>query len=477
MKEHGRWESVARGRTLGGSGAVNAQMWVLGDPKDWDTIGQEQWAWRRIGPLFEWLNSKFDTRLVSKSNKTLAAMMKACKTFQVVEDHQQAILEGKVASPLSYCRQNNSASERQNPFSVLVEPLIAGGQVTVVDAATVERVVLNAKHEATGVVFSVPGSGARYVAARHEVVLCAGTFNSAQLLMLSGVGPREELARHAIPCLLDLPVGQGLVDHVYARTSAFLKDPADRTDGSFLDCTGFYKSKWSQQNEPERGRDMQLVMYAAPPRIASLNTAVSELIGKVFALGSRSTLRGKVFHFLHRIVVAAFVGTGILEKKLIRAAAMGTPLNHPRSRGSLTLRSADPHVAPVIDLGLLSAPEDRQRLVEAVRLMLDAWRAEPLASLVETLDPGTQKLLNATDDEILRYVLATGSHAWHPCSTAAIGRVVNASLRVKGASRLRVADCSSLPNVPSGNTMCAAFLVGANAAELIGAEWDPKAHS
>ncbi len=267
------------------------------------------------------------------------------------------------------------------------------------------------------------------------------------------------------------------MDHTFARTTAFLRDPPDRTDGSFLDATGFWKSAWSQQNEPQRGRDMQLVIYAAPPSEGSLNQVALELVSKLVALGPRSSLRGQAFHFVHRVVVALLGGTGLLQGKLQRVAAMGTPLNHPRSRGSLTLRSADPHDAPAIDLGLLSAPEDRARLVEAVRLMLAAWKTEPLASLVESLEPQTQKLLTATDEEVLRYILATGSHAWHPCATAAIGRVLDASLCVKGVARLRVADCSSLPDVPSGNTMVPAFLVGANAAEIIGAEWDPKART
>ena len=477
LKEHRRWDGAARGKTLGGTGAINAQMWVVGDPKDWDTIEEEQWAWSRIAPLFEWLNGKFDTRLVSRGNRTLAAMMKAFKNMQVVEDHQQAVLEGLVASPISYTRQNNSLSERQNPFSVLVEPLLAGGQVTVVDAATVERVVLNAQREAVGVVFSVPGAGAHFVAARREVVLCAGAFNSAQLLLLSGIGPRAELARHSIPCVADLPVGQGLAEHCYTRTSAFLREPCDRTDGAFIDATGFWKSAWSQQHEPHRGRDLQLALYAAPPRELSLNVAVMDLVARVFALGPRESLRGRLFMFAHRVLVAALGASGLLDGKLRRAATVAVPLNHPRSRGSLTLRSADPHDAPLIDLGMLSAPEDQQRLIEATRLTLAAWKTEPLASLVESIEPGAAALVEAPDAQVLQYILRTCSHAWHPCSTAAIGRVLDGSLRVKGVARLRVADCSSLPDLPSGNTMVPAFLVGANAAEIIGAEWDPKART
>ena len=183
--------------------------------------------------------------------------MQSFKLFTVVEDHQKAILDGTIASPISLSRQMNSKSERLNPFSVLIEPLLLNGNVTVVDSALVERVVIEDK-TARGVVFSVEGAGARFVSARQEVILCGGSINSAQLLMLSGIGPKEQLSRLGLTCIADLPVGQGLIDHPFAVTAAELKQAGPPTDGSFLDCTGFYKSEWSRKNEPNRGRDMQV---------------------------------------------------------------------------------------------------------------------------------------------------------------------------------------------------------------------------
>jgi choline dehydrogenase-like flavoprotein len=96
------------------------------------------------------------------------------------------------------------------------------------------------------------------VQANKEVILCAGAFGSPQLLMLSGIGPKQELLKHDIPCRVELPVGEQLMDHVFTLTAAFLKQPAVTTDGSLLDCTGFYKSDWSKEVEPKRGRDMQV---------------------------------------------------------------------------------------------------------------------------------------------------------------------------------------------------------------------------
>jgi hypothetical protein len=120
-------------------------MWVLGDPKDWDTIKSDLWNWNNIAPLFEWLNSKFETRLVSKANKTLISLMQSFKSLSMVDDHQHAIVNNSCSSPVSLCRQNNSLSSRQDPFSVLIEPLLLAGNVTVVDSAFVERVVIHDK--------------------------------------------------------------------------------------------------------------------------------------------------------------------------------------------------------------------------------------------------------------------------------------------------------------------------------------------
>ena len=147
--------------------------------------------------------------------------------------------------------------------------------------------------------------------------------------------------------------------------------------------------------------------------------------------------------------------------------AASTVLNHPRSRGSLTLQSADPKAAPIIDCGMLEDPDDVSRLVDGVRRQLSFWKTEPIASQVVEFDPRTKPLFNGSEDDIVKHIKATGSHAWHPVGTCAIGKVVDESLCVMGVKNLRVADASILPNLSSGNTMIPAFLCGARAADII----------
>ena len=142
--------------------------------------------------------------------------------------------------------------------------------------------------------------------------MSAGAYGSAQLLMLSGIGPKQELLKHDIHCRADLPVGQDLMDHSYVATVAFLKEPCQPYDGSFLDATGFYKSDWSKKHEPQRGRDMQVAFYISPPPEIFLAKAASDLVAKAVPVAPRNTLRGKVHIFLTRMLSAILINTHIL---------------------------------------------------------------------------------------------------------------------------------------------------------------------
>jgi choline dehydrogenase len=471
MKAHKRWEVSTRGKTLGGTAAINAQMWVVGDPRDWDAVGDEEWSWAKVRPLFDWLNATFKPRNVSTNNKTLQMVMAVLKGFTIVPDHQEKVLESNPQEAIiSTTKQCNAPGKRLNPFDVLIEPLLAdkSKHVRVVDHATVERVVLNAKNEAVGVVFSVPGRGAYYLPTEREVILCAGTFNSAQLLLLSGIGPRDDLVRLGIQCHVDLPVGRNLMDHTAFATVGFLKQTADKYDGSMTDAVGFYKSNWSREHESQRGRDMQMVLYCHANPAFFIPQAAKALISKIIPFAPRTSWAGRVHTFFGNLLGAALRHSHVLDRQLSRAVAMGGVLNHPRSRGSVRLSSADPHAAPVIDLGMLDDRlADMPRLVDCVKRQLAAWKTEPLASNVASFDPGTQALFGASDAAIEDFIERTGTHCYHPVGTASIGRVCDFDLMVKNTRGLRVADCSVLPDAPSGNTMVPALLVGCNCARLI----------
>lgn len=185
----------------------------------------------------------------SCNNKVVADLMRASGHKQV-PDYNEAIVQGVTEGVVGYCRQNNVNGQRSNPWEVLVEPILGQGKnmIVVVDEAHVHRITLNGTR-ATGVVFSVLGTGSHWVEAKKEVILCAGAINTP---MLSGIGPSEHLEQHA---------------SVYVI--ALLKQaPKNHSEGSLCGATGFYKSAWSKKHEPHRGCDMQYTFVAEAPRPA-----------------------------------------------------------------------------------------------------------------------------------------------------------------------------------------------------------------
>ena len=133
-------------------------------------------------------------------------------------------------------------------------------------------------------------------------------------------------------------------------------------------------------------------MYANPPASVALQIGVKDLARKIVNPTVRSSLTGQFFQFIYRSLLALFTSTHLLDSKISRAVALSTVLNHPRSRGSVTLASADPRSAPIIDLNLLAAPEDMDRLVQGVREQLKCWKSEPIASQIADFDPKTKAL-------------------------------------------------------------------------------------
>jgi choline dehydrogenase-like flavoprotein len=117
-------------------------------------------------------------------------------------------------------------------------------------------------------------------------------------------------------------------------------------------------------------------MYSSPPVKSMLQIGVRDLLLKVISVKPRSSFPGQIYQMLFRALIALFQSTHLLDAKIGRTVAMGTVLNHPRSRGSLTLRSADPRDAPIISLNLLDAPEDMPRLVQALREQLKCWQSQ-----------------------------------------------------------------------------------------------------
>jgi choline dehydrogenase len=279
--------------------------------------------------------------------------------------------------------------------------------------------------------------------ASREVVLCGGAVNTPQLLLLSGIGPADELRAHGIDVVVDAPnVGRGLQDHlavsaVYTANAPVSYFGADK-------------------------RPAVLLKYLLA-RKGPFSSNIAEAGGFV---RTRSDLPGPDLQLLFG--PAMFMAHG-LEDAPGHGFSLGPYLLTPQSRGSITLRSADPMAKAVVRAGYLSEQADLDVLVEGMRLTLDIASRDPLRR-----HSGGRFLpaVGADDEGALRqHVRERAETIYHPTSTAAMGAsaeaVCDPELRVRGVEGLRVADASVLPDVPRGNTNAPVVMVAEKAADLL----------
>jgi choline dehydrogenase-like flavoprotein len=329
----------------------------------------------------------------------------------------------------------------------LTDEVQARENLTIVTGAHVTRILIE-DDRATGVEVRT-SDGARTIAARREVVLSAGTFNSPQLLMLSGIGPRDHLSSLGIDTVLDAPaVGENLQDHIYAHVYTLA---AAGTGGSVP--PGLAEAdiaRWLASHDgpssyfTENGVGWATRDGKAVPDyelLLSYNTAPGNF-GEVADADGRS-------------------GTTI-----------GVVLLQPKSRGTVRLTSSDPLAKPVIDPRYLSEGADVASLVAGLRIAQRLAQADVLKPWAETIFPA----VDASDETLAAFIPGDIGTVFHPVGTVRMGAaddpaaVVDERLRVKGIAGLRVADASVMPALIRGHTMAPTVFIGHRAADLIAAD-------
>jgi choline dehydrogenase-like flavoprotein len=309
--------------------------------------------------------------------------------------------------------------------------------------AAATRVIFDGKR-AAAVEFEQLGAR-RVVTARREVVLCGGAINSPQLLMLSGIGDRDQLADHGIDVVKEAPdVGANLLDHLAVPLGFDV--PND---------TLFAAEK-----------PLELVNYLVRRR-GMLTSNVGEAYGFV---RSRPELELPDLELI--FAPAPYFEEGIGDPYDRHAVVMGPILLKPQSQGTITLRSADPKDKPIIDPGYLTdnAGADRAALMAGLRMCADIAKSAALTGTIGKV----ARPLGAPDlgDETLERALNSLSHTlYHPVRTCRMGSddasVVDPELRVRGVDGLRVADASVMPTIIRGHTHAPSVLIGEKASDLI----------
>jgi choline dehydrogenase len=336
--------------------------------------------------------------------------------------------------------------ERSDARKAFLDPLAGDGRLSIVTGARVDRILIE-NGRAVGVEYTRNGETHRAAASR-EVLVGAGTYNTAKLLMLSGIGPADHLREHGIAVVADLPVGLNLRDHHEVPVIATTKGKS----GYFGEDRGW----------PLIRNGLQYLLFNSGP---VTTTGIEACLFYDPDGGERPTIQlyCAPIVYLDRDVSAARPTWGVtLTSCLLR----------PKARGRVTLRSADPAAQPLVDCNFFGDPDDLRLTIASLKHARALLDTEPFKSKIrEELLPGRALHDDAT---LAKFCGQTVKTNYHPVGTARMGAdsdptaVVDARLRVRGVDGLRVIDCSIMPAIVSGNTNAPAMAIGSKAAELIG---------
>ncbi len=520
---------VPRGKMLGGSSGINYMAYVRGHPGDfdaWAAGGATGWSYDEVLPYFkksEGLASSGDIVVDTDAHNTegplgvsvRAPVLPAAEQFvaaAVAAGIPRGDYNGRdrtgpdgVASLLQTTTRDGKRSSTYHAF--LEGDAEARPNLEIVCHAHVTRVVLEGEGDAltaTGVEYRTPDGTTEVVRAGREVILSGGAVGSPQVLMLSGVGPRDELEAAGVTCVLDAPeVGKHLKDHLQVGlmfsapgVGVSMNDvgvsmgpdalrapngplPADPADDASL--------------PPE----LQALQAEATRQVTEWATTGQGLVSSSLYDASAWYSTGLGDEHTHDAQLAVFT-TGYnrdIWQRCLRVdpddyfadpdttlapdaesiSVLANPVQ-PHSEGEIRLASADPLDPPDIRMNYYGDPHDLEVMVSVLKRALDLadnWPTElgpllvpkPLAE-----KHGYQPGERPSDDLLVDMARHYSFTVYHLTSTCRIGSVVDPELRVDGVRHLRVADASVMPDVVSGNTNAACIMIGEKAAELLAAE-------
>jgi choline dehydrogenase len=460
-QEHAADRSVywPRGKTLGGSSAINAMIYIRGNPDDYDawrsTYGCTGWGYKDLLPYFRRAedNERGESQYHGKGGP-LSVQDLRYKSEQARAFVEAAVARGAVANddfngPLQEGVGFYQVTQRDGARCSAAHAYLARRpqNLTVITGALAIGLVFEGGR-AAGVTYLRAGK-VETARAEAEVILAAGAIGTPHLLLLSGIGPADELRRHGIYALADVPaVGANLIDH-----------PAVPVVWSTPGVKGLWESTGN--------RDFlrwQLT-HKGP-----LTSNIAEAGG--FA---RSDPRLVAPDLQWHVLPVGFLEQGLIDPARRATTALVT-LVDVASRGRLTLASRDPRHRPLLDPAYLSEARDLDALAAGVRMVRDYATAAPLSKIIGAeLAPGPAV---HGEYELRDYVKRTVGTLYHPVGTCAMGgdvgksasgfdSVVDPQLRVRAVKGLRIVDASVMPTVPRGNTNAPVIAIAERAADLI----------
>jgi choline dehydrogenase len=447
----GRRMFQPRGKVLGGSSSINAMVYMRGHPHDydgWANQGCTGWSYKEVLPYFRKAEreQRFGGECHGRDGPLSVEAQRHVNQWSsdFVEAGRVAGLDrrddfnGGTPDGVGIHAVMQQRGERESAATAYLNPVRGRANLQVETGSHVLGLSYEGRR-VTGLSYQQDG---RVIEARaqREVLLCAGAFQSPQLLMLSGIGPPEELSRHGIPIVHDSPdIGRNLQDHLLTPLA--------------------YRAREQHGLDPGLGSLVRWMLFRTGPLTSNIAEA-----GMFFR--SRADLPAPDLQMLFGPVF--FLHHGFTRPEG-HGFTLGPVLLTPKSRGRITLRSSDPTAPPRIDPNYLSDESDRQTMIAGMRLARRIASTEPLArhAAYEHL-PGPKC---ETDDEFLASLALEAETCYHPVGTCRMGvdstAVVDPSLRVNGVTGLRVVDASIMPAIVRGNTTAPTIMIAEKAADLI----------
>ena len=454
---NGRSINWPRGKVWGGSSSLNGLLYVRGQAEDYDQWRQQGnvgWAWDDVLPYFKRSENSVrggddfrgDSGPLTVDDMRLRReicdqWVEAAQTagYKFNPDYNGADQEG-----VGYFQFTSRKGLRCSAATAYLKPNLGQSNLTVISKALTRRVLFEGRI-ATGVEIE-RDSNRETITARSEVILCAGAIGSPQILMLSGIGNGEHLKSHGIEVLRDAPdVGRNLQDHLQARLIHKCAKPTMNNEVNSL----LGKAKIAAEYAFKRTGPMTMAASLACGFLKTReDLATPDIQFHIQPWSADSPAEGP-----HKF--SAFTSS-VCQLR-------------PESRGHLELASANPKDYPLIHPNYLATPLDQQTMVAGVKIARQIAETDPLkSSITSEHAPGADA---QSDEDLLEWVRNTSTTIYHPTGTCRMGQddsaIVDERLRVKGVSNLRVADCSIMPTLVSGNTNAPAMMIGEKLSDMI----------
>lgn len=460
----GRAMYVPQGRTLGGGSSVNAMIYIRGQREDydrWAALGCDGWGYEDVLPIFR--RAENNQRLADEFHGN-DGMLRVSDlgyrhplSYAFVRAAQQAgypyndDFNGARQRGVGFYQTTTHDGRRGSTAATYLRSVRRSPLLTIRTGARLDRLLFE-NGAVSGVAYRDAAGHVYEARIREECILAAGGIGSPKALQLSGIGHEERLARHGIPAIRHLPgVGENFQDHVCASVYARTRDP--------ISLLGADKGIRAARH------GLQYLLW----RTGLLTSNVIESGGFIDTDGS-----GRPDVQIH--VTPRLVGDFDREPPPGHGITINPCILRPTSRGTVTLRSADPADPPVVVANNLTTREDIDTIVRGLKVSRRILRAPALAGLIESeLLPSADE--HITDADLEEHARRVAKTVYHPSGTCRMGKdelaVVDSRLRVHGVPRLRIADVSVMPELVSGNTnaptvmiaeRCADFLLEKNAA-------------